>query len=195
MNNKNTRRLVETAVMLALATLFSMIQLYKAPFGGSVTLVSMLPVIVVAYRYGTKWGILSGLTYGALQLVVGLDALRGVSLTTFVGSLFLDYLLAFGMCALGATFRKMKSQKIGLPLGVFMAGAARFVCHYLSGILLWSVYAQDYGMMPAYYSLVYNGGYMLPETLITIVAAVLLSLVLDFRNENITDRSESAVRV
>jgi len=194
MKNKNTRRLVETAIMLALATGLSLLPLYKAPFGGSVTLASMLPVITIAYRYGMKWGILSGMTYGILQLVTGLEAVKGVSFGSFVGSLLLDYLLAFGMYALGATFRKMKSQKIGLSLGVFMAGVARFVCHFISGVLIWGMYAPE-GMTPAHYSLAYNGGYILPETVITLVAAVLLSLVLDFRNENITDRSAAAVRV
>ncbi len=187
MENKNTLRLAETAIMLGLATVLSLIKFTDLPFGGSVTLFSMLPVILICYRYGFKWGLLSGVTYGILQLVTGLQALRGVSVATFIGAIVLDYLLAFGMCALAGLFRPVKSQKLGLPLGALAACAGRLLCHFLSGVLLWGEYAN---IQPVWlYSLGYNASYMIPEAILSVVGVLLLSLMLDFRSENITRKA------
>uniref|UniRef100_UPI00398A3D32 energy-coupled thiamine transporter ThiT n=1 Tax=Caproicibacter sp. TaxID=2814884 RepID=UPI00398A3D32 len=81
MTNENTKttglnpmvlRLVESAIMLGLATVLSLIKLYQMPLGGSVTLCSMLPILLIGYKYGVKWGLLTGFTYGVIQLLLDL---------------------------------------------------------------------------------------------------------------------------
>ena len=69
--NKLALRLTESAIMIAAATILSMFKLVELPYGGSITLASMLPIVIIAYRYGTAWGILCGLVHGAIQLLLG----------------------------------------------------------------------------------------------------------------------------
>ena len=152
------------------------------------TAFSMLPVIVIAYRYGFRWGLLSGMTYGVLQLLTGLKSLSGVSVITFIGAVFLDYLLAFGACSLGGLFRSVKNQSVGMVLGALAACVCRFIFHYVAGILLWGAYAD--GVPVWIYSLTYNGVYMSVETIMTVVGAFLLCLFLNFRSADITKRAE-----
>ncbi|MDP4119921.1 MAG: energy-coupled thiamine transporter ThiT [Bacillota bacterium] len=174
-------RLVETGVMLALATVLSVITVYQAPFGGSVTVCSMLPIFIIAYRHGIRWGLLTGAVYGLLQLIIGLNNFSYLhTMTGFIVSFLFDYFVAFGVLGFGGLFKnKIKSQAIGLPLGIIIGCVLRFCCHFISGIAVWGDTA---AFQPIWvYSLVYNAWYMAPETIITCVAAVLLSFVLDFR--------------
>lgn len=103
MMNDKTRKLTETALLIALGTILSLIQ-FPGPWvnGGSITLCSMLPICIIGYRYGVRWGILGGVVYGLLQLLLGVNALRGISLATVALSVLLDYLLAFGVGILRA---------------------------------------------------------------------------------------------
>ena len=91
----------------------------------------------------------------------------------FLGEVLLDYLVAF--MALGAAeffAHPFKNRMVGVAVGTFMAGFLRFMCSFLSGVLVWGNLNE--GLSAWTYSLVYNGSYMLPETLLTMVAAVLL---------------------
>lgn len=72
---KTILRLCESAIMIALATVLSMIKFANLPFGGSVTLCSMLPLVLIAYRYKWKWGLLTGAVYGLVQMVLGANNL------------------------------------------------------------------------------------------------------------------------
>lgn len=163
---KNTRKLTETAVMLALSTVLSLITVYKAPFGGSVTPASMLPVILIAFRYGGVWGLFACFIHGVIQMLLGVGevATWGLSPAVFAGSVIFDYLLAFGLLGTAGFF---KSKKFGLQLGTATAIALRFVCHFLSGFILFGHFAE--GMNPVLYSLLYNGAYMLPELIVTLL--------------------------
>ena len=73
--NRTAYRLTESAIMLAFAAVLSEIKIIHMPYGGSVTAFSMLPLILIAYRYGVKWGLVTSATYGLIQLLLGMDNL------------------------------------------------------------------------------------------------------------------------
>lgn len=173
---EKTRRLsvlVEGGVMIALATVLSMIKLLDMPYGGSITALSMLPILVFAYRHGLKWGLLAGFADGLIQLILGTSAIAaaGISWQATVCAVLFDYLLAFMVLAVAALFR---GKRWGLVVGVMLGIFLRFVCHYITGITIWSVYAPE-GQSAWLYSLLYNGGYMGVEFVTHTVAAGLLS--------------------
>lgn len=183
--SKRTRDLVLAGVLIALGTVLSFIKIFDLPYGGSITLCSMLPVMLFAYVCGTKWGLAAGFTFSVLQLLFGLNALKGVSGATLAGSIFLDYLLAFTVLGLAGIFRnKIKNNALAFLLGALVSGLLRYFCSFLSGWILWSEYADiNFSPMLAgmsgnqlafFYSLLYNGSYMIPEILITCLVAFLL---------------------
>lgn len=185
MNKKRILKIAESSVMLALATVLSMITFFSLPAGGSVTPFSMLPVLIIAYRYGMKWGFGVGVVYGLIQMMLGLNnlsyatnALAGVCIILF------DYLVAFGVIGFGGLFRKMKNQAVGFSLGVAVACVLRFLCHFLTGVTVWADYTGGI-WNTIVFSLTYNGSYMLPELVITAIVGAILMSVLDFRSERL----------
>ena len=93
--SKRTFNLVLAGVMIAMGTALGFVKPFELPYGGAITLCSMLPVMFFSYRCGLKWGLSAGLVFSVLQLLFGLDALKGISAMMVVGSIFLDYILAF----------------------------------------------------------------------------------------------------
>ena len=187
MNEKRTiYRLCESALMLAFAAVLSVIKLIDMPYGGSVTLFSMLPLIIIAYRYGTRWGLLTGFAYGLIQLLLGMDNLSyATSFGAGVAIILFDYGIAFTVLGLGGIFRKMvPSQGVALSLGAVLTGGLRYLCHVISGCTVW------YGLsVPTGESLVYSFGYniyMVPETLLLVIGAVYVSRLLNFNEFMIT---------
>lgn len=77
--NKTALRLTESAMMIAAATILSFVKLVDLPAGGSITLASMLPILLIAYRYGWAWGTLCGLVHGTIQFVIGSSVLSYVT--------------------------------------------------------------------------------------------------------------------
>lgn len=190
-------RLTESAMMIAVATLLSMARLLEMPYGGSVTMASMLPLVIVAYRYGTKWGLLTGFAFGAVQFALGTKNIGYLPVKNFasVATLIIaDYLLAFAVLGFGGIFRKpCKNQATALVFGSVLVAILRYVCHVISG---WTVWAQfDLTKAGLLYSLSYNATYMLPEMLILVVAALFLGNALDFRGEGLRPmpRAEQSV--
>ncbi len=179
-------RLTESALMIAFATVLSLVKLIDLPYGGSVTAAGMLPVVLIAYRYGTRWGLFTGLVHGLLELFMGIKNVMGVDLWSVVAILLLDYLVAFAVMGLGGVFRKVcRRQADGLALGALLGCILRYACHVASGCTVWAAY--NYTSLPTFaYSLVYNATYMLPETVITVLAAYYVGSLLDFRGESIT---------
>lgn len=153
-----TKQLVFSAMAIALATVTSMIKLFDLPMGGSVTLLSMFFIVFVGYLYGPYAGILTGMAYGLLQFV-----LEPIFYT--IPQMLVDYPLAFGALGLAGFFA---GKKHGLVIGYIFGVCGRFVFAFLSGILFFASYAPE-GMNVALYSIVYNGSYLLPEAVITIV--------------------------
>jgi len=179
MQSKKTRILVEGAVMLALATALSFIQIYKLPWGGSITLLSMLPIVLYSIRRGLKAGLAVSFLFSLIQLFQGIiDGLFGWGLTPgmLIACIFIDYIFAFTVLGLGGLFRKKGTA--GWIGGIVLAIALRFVMHFLSGVVIWKSFGELWEGFSTessvLYSILYNGSYMLPELIITVVAAVVL---------------------
>ena len=165
--------LCECGIMLALAAVLSLIKVWESPYGGSVTLLSMLPVMIMSQRRGLKIGLACSFAYSILQIGIDLGKLMGYGMTVgiWVGCLVFDYLLPFTALGLAGVWRRR-----GVPgkiLGVVLASVIRYVSHVVSGCVFFGTYAWE-GWNPLPYSLVYNAIYMLPEMALTVVAAFLL---------------------
>ena len=174
--NSKTRILVEGAMLIALATVLSYVKIFEMPFGGSITL-EMLPLVIMGLRRGPKWGCLTGFVHGLLQMVIGFsNVMYCATLISQIGCILLDYLLAFSVLGLAPLFASIlkNNKKIGFIVGSVCVCILRFLCSFLSGWLLWGSYAPE-GMNAAYYSLVYNGAYMLPDTIILAVIVAILA--------------------
>ncbi len=181
----STKYLVECSMMIAIAAVLSVIKIVDMPYGGSVTIASMLPIVIIAYRYGVCFkGLLAGLAYGAIQQLLGLKNLSYVSeWYSVIAVIVLDYLLAFVVLGFGGAFRgKFASQRTELTVGALVAGALRFVCHFISGITVWAGWGVP-TKMAVIHSLSYNSVYMLPEIAVLAVAAWYLGGALDFTSE------------
>ena len=171
-----TRIMVECALMIALATMLSYIPFIELPQGGSITLCSMLPIMVVGWRHGVKWGLFTGFVHGIIQMMLGFkNVMYCTTIGTMVLCILLDYLLAFSLLgAVGLISKPLKNSSVGIGLSAVAAGLYRYLCSFLSGILIWGGYAPE-GTPVWIYSLTYNGSYMIPEIIITAVAAVLVA--------------------
>ena len=207
---KRTTRLTESAMLLALAVVLEVVSkmfIPPLPFGGQVTLVSMLPVVLISYRHGMKWGFVASFTYSLLEMALGAKTVSAAFLPGYFGDnamilsaiimCLLDYVIAYTLLGLGGLFRnKIKQPGMGLMCGSLVALGARYVAHIASGYILFSGWAEWYFTQegfPAWgaqlvetlspeglglaYSAVYNGMYMLPEMVFTAIAAVILSRV------------------
>lgn len=176
-----TKRLIESAVMLAIATVLSELALVKLPYGGSVTLASMLPVLLIAYRYGTPWGLACGFCYGIVQQLVGLSTLSYFTTwQSIVAIILLDYLVAFALIGVGGLFRRTGlSQSTALAVGALAACVLRYACHVISGATVWAGLSIP-TEAALVYSFAYNATYMLPETLVTVLVAAYIGRVIDF---------------
>ncbi len=180
-------RLTESAIMIALATILSLLKLIDLPYGGSITLASMLPILLIAYRYGTAWGMLVGFVHGVVQFVLGTSVLSYVTGALSVAAVILfDYFLAFAVIGLGGLFRKcIKQQNVSLLTGAVVAGFFRYLCHVIVGCTIWAGLSIPTAGALAY-SFVYNATYMIPETLVVALAAYYVGSAVDFRNGRLT---------
>ena len=207
MTNK-TRRLTESAMLLAVAILLELLSKTFIPemaFGGQITIVSMLPVVLISYRYGMKWGFASAFAYALIEMVIGTKTMvaafqpgyfgDGVMIGNALVMCLLDYVVAYTALGLGGIFRsKIKNPGVSLMCGSIVALGARFLAHFVSGYILFAGYAQWFFTQegfPAWglwlverlsptalglvYSAVYNGFYMVPEMVFTALAALLLT--------------------
>lgn len=176
--SKSIRALCECAVMLALSVVLSFVKFAQLPFDGAITLASMLPICLVSIKYGLGWGLGTAFCYSWTQILQGGVFSWGLTPGMLIGSLLLDYIVAFTVLGLAGIFRKKGFA--GQMLGITLACALRFVVHFLAGIILWANYAEfvafgaEWVNQPVLYSLCYNGIYMLPDTAIVLVVAALL---------------------
>lgn len=193
MKNKEslTRKLTESAVMLALATVLSYFKLFDLPYGGSITLCSMLPILIIAYRFGTSWGIFTSCIYGLIQMLFGIKNLTyATSFAAAIAIILFDYIIAFGVIGLGGIFRKyFKNQTGAMAAGMVLACILRYICHVISGCTVWAGLSIPDKQAFAY-SLAYNATYMLPELLITVIGTVYISGAVDFGSDNLKRRSK-----
>lgn len=154
----NTKQLVFCAMIVALGTVASFLKVYEFPFGGTITLCSMLFVCLAGYFYGPSTGIITGCAYGILQLITQ-------PFIVYPLQVMVDYIFAFSALGLSGLFYKAKNGLLkGYLLGVF----GRYVFAVISGWIFFSEYAwQGWAALP--YSLVYNGIYIAAEALLTVI--------------------------
>ena len=176
---KNTKILVEGALMLALATVLSFMRIIKLPWGGSVTLLSMLPITLFSIRRGVKIGMIVSILFSLVQFFQGiLDGIFGWGLSPemLIACILLDYLLAYSVLGIAGIFRKkgFAGWISGIGLAIFL----RFLMHFLSGVIIWKSVGALWGNFTTenfyIYSLLYNGAYMLPELIFTVAGAAAL---------------------
>lgn len=161
------KALVFSAMAMALAMVTSMIKLIDMPMGGSVTLCSMLFVCLIGYLYGFRTGLMAAIAYGFLQLVVDPYIIS-------IPQLLTDYIFGFGALGLSGIF---SNQKNGLVKGYLLGVLGRYFFTFLSGVIFFGSNASSYHMSIPVYSLIYNGAYLVPEAVITVVILFLPPVV------------------
>ena len=176
MKRSRVRMLTECAILLALAVALSYVKLFTLPFDGSITLLSMLPICIVSIRYGIPQGLFVAFAYSWFQILQGGVFAWGLTPVMLLGSLFLDYIVAFTVLGLAGLFRR--HGLLGAVCGVALACLLRFLSHFAAGVVLWAnfeefiAFGREWIGRPWLYSLCYNGVYMLPETVFTVLGAV-----------------------
>lgn len=182
-----TKKLTLSALMVALSVVLVLIsKVIPAPWmqGGSITFASMVPVIVASIMLDTKWGIACGIVFSLIQMMTGFNPPPTQTFLYFVLVVLLDYVAAFGVLGLaGVFYRLMKKKAWAIPVSGIIVTSLRYVCHIVSGVLIWGVYAEE-GQSVLGYSLIYNGSYMIPEIVITGVVLAILSRFIQKQTEN-----------
>lgn len=185
---KSTKRMVETALLIAVATVLSIFKI-DMPMGGGLTICSMLPLILISHRYGWKWGFLSSTVYSLLQLVLGLDNVSyATSAVMAIGIILLDYVVAYMVIGLSSLSEKFLGKtRAAVIVGICATFFVRYLCHVATGAWIWDVlWPNEYGMTSFAYSAVYNGWYMAGELIITVAVAAFIYKPLEkyFKSEN-----------
>ncbi len=182
MKNKITAKaLTESAIMIALATVLSIIKLADMPYGGSVTIASALPIAIIAYRYGVKIGLIAGTVHAVIQQLIGLSTLSYFTTwQSILAIILLDYIVAFMATGLAGIFRKtVKNQAIALCLGCALICVIRYACHVISGATVWAGLSIPTEAALSY-SFIYNATYMIPETIILVIVALYIGSAVNF---------------
>lgn len=201
---KNIERLVFSAIFIALASVLSLFQPFQLPQGGGITILSMLPMVIIAYRYGMVWGLGSAFIYSVLQMLFGFSTVSAFFLPgddqqiwwKAIIICFVDYILAYTAMCLGGLFRKKANASTALCLGSIVALSVRYLCHILSGAIFFGSWAEwwftdvmggDFGAsvlaeysgfgLATFYSVIYNGLYMIPEIILTAIGAYIVGKI------------------
>ena len=190
-----TKRLVTTSMLIAIATVLSVFQPFQLPFGGGITIASMMPIVIIAFCYGTRWGLFSAFIYSLLQLFLGAKTVSAfflpgeeqMLLWKAITVCLLDYIVAYTVLGFGGIFKnKIKNNTVALVIGVVFALLLRYAVHTVSGMVFFGAWAEWFFSQEGFYaigklilenysgktlaliySFFYNGTYMLPEILIT----------------------------
>lgn len=178
--NTNISTLTECAVMLALAFALSCAKLFEMPMGGSVTIASMLPIMLISVKYGVGTGLATSGLYAFTQLM---QAFASANVFPYCESgkalvicILFDYIVPFTLLGLAGLFHKVKltgNTEINIYLGIIGVVILRFLCHFITGVVIWGQWAPD-GMGKYLYSFLYNGGFLSLDFIICIVCAVLM---------------------
>lgn len=197
-----TVKLTVSAIMVALSTVLSLPTPISLPYGGSVTIFSFVPILFVGYAYGVAWGVGAGVVHGIVQMIMGISgAVVGFKWWQVILCALLDYIIAFGMLGLAGTFKKsIKNPQASFAVGTLFACVLKYASHFLSGYILFGVYAKDFfegesaaaygakilatfsgNALSAIYSLIYNATFSVPETILSLVMVVVLISVKPIR--------------
>ncbi|MBR2011409.1 MAG: energy-coupled thiamine transporter ThiT [Clostridia bacterium] len=185
--HQQTKKMAEGALMIAFATVLGIFPLAQLPYGGSVTVASMLPIVLISYRHGIKWGMGAGFIFGVIQQLLGLSNLSYFTTwQSIVAIVLLDYLVAFSVVGIAGVFRRFSFlQRDALLLGSLFGSILRYLCHVISGATVWAGLSIPTEAALAY-SLAYNATYMVPEAIVLCIASYYLGSMLDFGKEEIT---------
>ena len=206
MENK-TKKMVTSAMLIAIGIALSLFTPFHLPFGGGITLASCLPVILISFIYGIKSGLLSGFIFSILQLVIGMNTVSAfflpgdsqIVLWKAILVCLLDYVTAFTVLGLGGIFKdKIKNKSVALILGTVLALSLRYITHIISGAIFFGTWAERFFTQDGFYkigetilntfsgtslslvySIFYNGLYMIPEIIITTTVAPIVYKVLN----------------
>ncbi|MBQ7363335.1 MAG: energy-coupled thiamine transporter ThiT [Clostridia bacterium] len=180
MRNKKITVLAECAVMVALAFALSCAKLFEMPLGGSITVASMLPIMLISIKYGNAIGLGSAFVYSVTQVLQALAEGNVFPYCETAGTLllcvFFDYLVPFTLLGLSGMFMKwgkIRHTEIRAYLGIVSVVVLRFLSHFITGVAIWGQWAPD-GMGKYLYSFLYNGGFLSLDFLICIAVAVLM---------------------
>ncbi len=168
--NERTKKLTTTAVMVALATALALVSaaipFLNLPFGGGFTLASMLPIVLISYLYGLRWGFSAAGVYSLVQIALGAftgggyvialftagsDSYMGIG--TGLGVILLDYVVAYTVLGIGGLFRKKLSPIPALVLGSIVALALRYLVHIVSGALFFGIFAEWFFGQEGFYAI------------------------------------------
>lgn len=187
----NISIIAECAVLIAVGTILAQIKIFRMPNGGSVTAASMVPFLLISYRHGTKWGLLSGFVNALLQMLLGsIYPPVAPGAAAYFLEILLDYILAYMVLGFSgsfcAFFSKLLSKDrakspqndkskmlVSVGISTFVCCLLRFFCAFLSGFLVWDDVLQN-GMAAVIYSLGYNASYLGPESVITVIVTLIL---------------------
>lgn len=180
MRNTKIKVLCECAIMVALAFALSCIKIIQMPLGGSVTLVSMLPIMLISLKHGYKIGLGTGFVYSMTQLTQAL--IEGdvfpycQTFGVLIVCLLFDYLIPFtglGIAGLFKDMSRIKNTEISCYLGFGLAVGIRFICHFITGVAVWGQWAPE-GMGKFLYSFLYNGAYLGVDLVLCLIVAVIM---------------------
>ncbi len=165
----NTQKLTLCAVVVALSTLLSAIKIFHLPLGGSVTLASMVPIIVLSFFVPVKWALTASFACSLIQLMNPyLPPAKNFSI--FIIAILFDYIFAFGSIGLAGFFSKFMPKRIKYTLSCMIVIFLRFLCHATAGVLVWKTIWVE--------SVIYNGSYMIFELIIsTIMVSVIVPIL------------------
>ncbi len=184
----SSTELAYAAISVATAFALSNIKFFKLPQGGSITLVSMLPIMLYSYIFGTKKGIIIGIIYGFLQAIIDPYIIHPAQF-------FLDYPIAFGMLGLAGVFKEhnlIKNNIVSFVVGAILSGIMRYFSHVLSGIFAFSCYAAD-GYSAVGWGFIYNT-FTLADTALVVIVGIALFSNKSFNrlvNQNIQNKEKS----
>lgn len=179
--SEKLKKLIICALMIALANVLSFVKI-DMPMGGGLTICSMVPLVLIAFIYGPKWGLSSAFIYSVFQLLFGLDNVAYATNWQLALLIILfDYIVAYGVIGIAGFFRDENMSSKQIILASVTVLLLRFVCHFITGAFVWdALWPNEFGLSPIVYSLAYNGIYMLPEIVITsLVCAVVCPAVKD----------------
>lgn len=174
--------MAECAIMISLAFALSWVILWKMPMGGSVTLASMLPIMLISIKHGPRIGLGTAFLYSLTQLGQAISQCdvfiycQGAAVV-IICALF-DYIIPFSLLGLSGIFAKRSAT--GAYIGMIAATLMRFFCHVLTGVVIWGQWAPE-GMSKIIYSIGYNGGFLLPDLAICIAVAIPLLQIKQMR--------------
>ena len=205
----SSKKLIFSAVMLGVATTLELVSGFiplELPFGGRITIVSMLPIILVSFIYGVKQGIFTGFCFSIIQMLIGM---KNVSAFFMPGDsqmvlwkalfvCFMDYILAYSILGFSGILRKKLNNKaLGLAVCSILGLSLRYIVHIISGAVFFGAWAEWFFSQDGFYaigetilknfsgfslafvySVFYNGLYMIPEIILTAICSSMIGAII-----------------